>query len=594
MELAIPLVALGSLYVINNQKKPNSGKNKEGFANRVLLPNSDIPDANYSPTQYDETTYTSKLSTVNKYNGGAYTDKYFSADSGSQYSNNSVENKDSTYYSLTGNKVDKDYFQHNNMVPFFGSTVRSTFTDSNTNESILDNMTGTGSQQIKKSEQAPLFAPSENYQWAYGAPNQSDFMQSRVNPSMRMANVKPFAEQQVAPGLGLGYTTDGAGGFNSGMMMRDAWSEKTVDQLRVDNKQKASGLMMLGHEGPAMSRITNLGSIGQVEKNRPDRHFESFEGRLFTTTGASKGPMLNAIPIDRHVNRPDTTVSYVGGAGHNVESSYVPGEYKPSTNIDLGVVPIGIANANGRNYAHDSEYGIKSSKAYMNNRVANKSDQYFGGLGGVIGAAVAPLMDVLRPSRKENTIGTLRPYQNAKSTAGGQSYLFNPNDRMAPTIRETTENSKFHLNINANQRGGAYEVSDHQVAYTNRQTTDNFYYAGGASAGERGREARPYDAEYRQRNNDIKSSTIDGRLVPGNMSLMNGDINMRQVNRDAMFKNNRPVAPSMPYQSPSVHSMGELQGNSGLYSTIQMDRTSPEILNSLQGNPYALSVTNGL
>jgi hypothetical protein len=592
MELAIPLVALGSLYVINNQKKPKNCKKQEGFANRELLPNTDIPDANFSTPEYEETTFTSKLSTVNKYDGGAYTDKYFNPESGTQYAPS--DSTDASYYSLTGKRVDRDYFKHNNMVPFFGSTVRSTFTSSNTNESILDSMTGSGSQQIKKSEQAPLFAPSENYQWAYGAPNQSDFMQSRVNPSMRMANVKPFAEQQVAPGLGLGYTTDGAGGFNSGMMMRDAWSEKTVDQLRVDNKQKASGLMMLGHEGPAISRITNLGSIGQMEKNRPDRHFESGPERYLTTTGASKGPMMNAIPIDRHVNRPETTASYVGGAGYNVESSYVPGEFRESTNIDLGARPIGIANVAGRNYAHDAEYGIKSSKAYMNNRAANKSGEYFGALGGVIGAAVAPVMDVLRPSRKENTIGTLRPYQNAKSTAGGQSYLFNPNDRPAPTIRETTENSKFHLNVNANQRGGAYEVSDHQVAYTNRQTTDDFYYAGGASAGERGREARPYDAEYRQRNNDIKSSTIDGRLVPGNMSLMNGDINMRQANRDAMFKNNRPVAPSMPYQAPSVATMGELQGNSGLYSTIQMDRTSPEILSGLKGNPYALSVTNGL
>jgi hypothetical protein len=230
----------------------------------------------------------------------------------------------------------------------------------------------------------------------------------------------------------------------------------------------------------------------------------------------------------------------------------------------------------------------------MNNRAANKSDQYFGAIGGAIGAAIAPVMDVLRPSRKENTIGTLRPYQNAKSTAGGQSYLFNPNDRMAPTIRETTENSKFHLNINANQRGGAYAVSEQQSIQNNRQTTGDFYYAGGASAGERGREARPYDAEYRQRNNDIKSSTIDGRMVPGNMSLMNGDINMRQVSRDTMFKNNRPVAPSMPYQSPSVATMGELNGNSGLYSNIQMDRTSPEIMSSLQGNPYALNMVGGL
>ena len=545
MELAIPLVALGSLYVINNQKQSNKCKNKEGFSSRELLPNTDIPDANFSQPEYEETTYTSKLSSVNKYaGGGAYTDKYFTPESGSQYGH--AGNPDAAYTSLTGKTVDKDYFQHNNMVPFFGSTVRSSFVGSNANESLLDSMTGSGSQQRSKGEQAPLFAPSENYQWAYGAPNQSDFMQSRVNPSMRMANVKPFAEERVAPGLGLGYTTEGAGGFNSGMMERDSWREKTVDQLRVDNKQKASGLMMLGHEGPAMSRITNLGSIGQMEKNRPDRHFESGPERYLTTTGASKGPMMNAIQVERHVNRPDTTVSYVGGAGYNVESAYVPGEYMPSTNIDLGAVPIGVANAGGRNYAHDAEYGIKSSKAYMNNRAANKSGEYFGAIGGAIGAAIAPVMDVLRPSRKENTIGTMRPYQNAKSTAGGQSYLFNPNDRPAPTIRETTENSKFHLNVNANQRGGAYAVSEQQSIQNNRQSTGDFYYAGGASAGERGREARPYDAEYRQRNNDIKSSTIDGRMVPGNMSLMNGDINMRQVSRDAMFKNNRPVAPSMP------------------------------------------------
>jgi len=593
MELAIPLVALGSLYVINNQKKTKSCKNKEGFTSRELLPNTDIPDANYSQPEYEETTYTSKLSSVNKYAGGvAYTDKYFNPESGSQYGH--VASSDATYQSLTGEKVDRDYFQHNNMVPFFGSTVRSSFVGSNANESLLDSMTGSGSQQRTKGEQAPLFAPSENYQWAYGAPNQSDFMQSRVNPSMRMANVKPFAEERVAPGLGLGYTTDGAGGFNSGMMERDSWREKTVDQLRVDNKQKASGLMMLGHEGPAMSRITNLGSIGHMEKNRPDRHFESGPERYMTTTGASKGPMMNAIPVDRHVNRPETTASYMGGAGYNVESAYVPGEYMPSTNIDLGAVPIGGANAGGRNYAHDAEYGIKSSKAYMNNRVANKPGEYFGAIGGAIGAAIAPVMDVLRPSRKENTIGTLRPYQNAKSTAGGQSYLFNPNDRMAPTIRETTENSKFHLNINANQRGGAYAVSEQQTVQNNRQSTGDFYYAGGASAGERGREARPYDAEYRQRNNDIKSSTIDGRMVPGNMSLMNGDINMRQVSRDTMFKNNRPVAPSMPYQSPSVATMGQLNGSSGLYSNIQMDRTSPDIMSSLQGNPYALNMVGGL
>jgi hypothetical protein len=52
----------------------------------------------------------------------------------------------------------------------------------------------------------------------------------------------------------------------------------------------------------------------------------------------------------------------------------------------------------------------------------------------------------------------------------------------------------------------------------------------------------------------------------------------------------------MPDLSPSVATLGELNGNSGsgLYSNIQMDRTSPEIMSSLQGNPYALNMVGGL
>uniref|UniRef100_A0A6C0KHL1 DUF5899 domain-containing protein n=1 Tax=viral metagenome TaxID=1070528 RepID=A0A6C0KHL1_9ZZZZ len=594
MELAIPLVALGSLYVVNNQKKKAK---QEAFRNGDALPNTDIPDVNYS-TEYSETesdmTQSSRLSTTNKYSGGgAYTDKYFSPESNSQY-DGEPQNKNASYQSLTGESVDKNYFQHNNMVPYFGSTIRSRQIDANSNESVLDSMAGSGSQTFAKGEQAPLFAPSENYQWAYGAPNQSDFMQSRMNVSMRMANVKPFEEERVAPGLGLGYTTAGAGGFNSGMAMRDHWLDKNVDQLRVGNKLKPTGLMLLGHEGPAMSRVTNLGGIGQMEKNRPDKDFAMGPERYFTTTGAGgSASTLHAIPVDRYVSRPETTMEYTGGAGYANEATYVPGEYKPSTNIELGAVPMAGANAQGRNYAHDAEFGIKSSKAYMNNRAANKQDDYFGAIGGAFGAAVAPLMDVLRPSRKENTIGSLRPYQNAKS-AVGQSYLFNPADKPAPTIRETTENSKFHLNVNANQNGGAYKVTEHQAVDNNRQTTDDFYYAGGASAGERGRQARPYDAEYRQRNNDIKSSTIKGRMVPGNMSLMNNSVNMREAERDHHLKMNRAAVPTMPYQTPNIDNMGILQGNDGLYSTIQMDRTTPDIMNALQKNPYALSVMGGL
>jgi hypothetical protein len=106
-----------------------------------------------------------------------------------------------------------------------------------------------------------------------------------------------------------------------------------------------------------------------------------------------------------------------------------------------------------------------------------------------------------------------------------------------------------------------------------------------------------YDAAYHQTNNDIKSATIDGRMVPGNMKLMNGDITMRVKSRDDVMKNNRSnvATPTTP-QTPSVNNMGRLQGGDTLYKNIQMDRNTADITETLKGNPYALQYkfnTNG-
>ncbi len=338
MELAIPGIALGLMYIMKGQSN-NSSEHEESFANQNALPNTDIPNRNYPeeyPVRNEELDRTSVLSTVNQFeNGGSvYTDKYFNANMVAAREQGS--NEQTEFYSLTGEKVGGSYFSHNNMVPFFGAKMRTQDTRENSNEGILDNYVGSGSQNTTKREQAPLFSPNENQNWATGAPNMNDFYQSRVNKSMRMANTKPFEEERVAPGLGLGYTNDGAHGFNSGMMARESWMPKTADELRVATNQKSSGHVLLGHEGPAYSSIKNIATqeqMGIMEKNRPDQSFELGQDRWFTTTGASKGEMLHAIPIDRHVTRPETAVSYSGVAASQNSATYVPGEYMPSHNV---------------------------------------------------------------------------------------------------------------------------------------------------------------------------------------------------------------------------------------------------------------------
>lgn len=575
MELVIPIIALGGLYLASKNKK-NNNNNNEGFES---LPNTDIPNKNYPSESLDVSTeldQTSRLSTINKYDTpSVYTDKFF---------NNTQNSPDDlkSYKSMTGENVASDYFSHNNMTPFFGAKNRSKILDSDTTEGVLDNYVGSGTQFITKSEQSPLFSPGEAYHYPHGAPNKNDFFQSRVNPSLRMANTKPFDSVQVGPGLGLGASNEGQGGYNSGMNMRDQWMPKGVDDLRTTNNPRSGGIAMLGHEGPGNSSIKKMGDIGKMEKNRVDRTWEVGPERYFTTTGVEKGQTLHSIPIDRHTNRPDTSVSYTGGASSHLPEMYQTGEYKESTRMELGSIPLGVATMTGKQNGLEEDYERKSLRTFPNNR--DHEETYFGAFSGAVGAVIAPLLDELRPSRKENVIGSLRPYQNAYSGISS-SYLFNPSDRPDPTNRETTGNTnKYMPGVNSNQRGGAYETTDHRAASQQRDSTST-YYVGSSSAADGTRALRPYDAEYRQRNNEIKSLAIKGHMVQGNMNLLNSDINMRS--REGERANTRPIVQSSgPKKVMGADDVGAQHSRQQYQSSIQLDRTSPDILDAFKKNPF--------
>ena len=585
MEVIIPLLAMTGLYV---STKTNSGP--ENFTTS-RLPNVDIPDRNYMSgvTTAAESDRSSKLTKDNVYDGKrVYTDKYFNPNmNAAAVSSNRDVDVDTQYTSLSGESVGTNHFKHNNMVPFFAGSIRSRINDMNANESVLDNYVGSGSQSYSKKEQAPLFAPKEHQQWANGAPNNTEFLRSRVNPSSKMANVNPFKQEQVAPGLGLGFTTEGDGGFNSGMSQREAWTAKSVDELRVLTNPKAGGINMLGYEGPANSSIKQMGNQGIQEKHRPDTSFEMTKDRYFTTTGAHKGHTLRSTHIDKDVNSPETAVEYTGSAGYHNSSLYVDGEHKPSHKQQLDGPAFTPAGAKNGGSATSSDYGIKSKMAYPNNRTTTTNEKYFGGVSGAIGAVVAPLLDILRPSKKENTIGGLRPYQKVQASVAS-SYLYDHNQHAAPTIRETTEIGKFHPLMNATNTGSGYKVTDQQEAFTSRSETSRDY-TGGSSASAGRQDTRSYAAEYNQRNNNIKSSTIyNGRSAAGNMKLFTADVNMTAKHKDNDLFNSRSLTRNMPPPPPSVNLMGSLSGGNSLNQNINMERNTPDLTSVLSGNPFVI------
>ena len=345
MEFAISLAALSGLYVATQESQPQNTEIIENFEGGELDP--------YNTTelkhelQHNHTEIT---------DSNFHRDDYYNGTKNNEILNTSEIKKTNNMTSLTGDAIDEKVFKHNNMQPYFGAKLRGGGNNLNTSESILDSKVGTGSQKIRKQEQSPLFKPLENMNHTHGAPNVNDFFQSRVNPSLKMANVKPFESEQVGPGLNQGFSSEGTGGFNSGMNSRETWQPKNVDEMRVSTNPKTS-YSLDGHQGAAMSSIKERGVEGKMEKHLPDKFYESGQERWFTTTGSEKKQTARPVFNNKDVNRASTTVYYQGNAASTGADgvTYSTETYREPTNNEYCAPNLTAASATGRNNANPND-----------------------------------------------------------------------------------------------------------------------------------------------------------------------------------------------------------------------------------------------
>ena len=611
MEIAIPLIALGGFYVISNQQQTSnpspscSSKKKVQYAKasnggiienftgmnnygkNEKLPNVNPPFQNYPVTNQGEL----RDNVSNYVNSNSATDKYFNQNKYQEQSGSgvSVGNQIQDVYSLTGEFVDKTNFKHNNMVPFYGGKIKGQVYDMNIAESILDNSVGSGSQVIKKIEQAPLFKPQENMQWAYGTPNMSDFYQSRVFPGNKSNNVKPFESVTVGPGLNQGYGTEGSAGFNSGMEARECWLPKTVDELRVVTNPKLE-YSLNNHEGPSYSSVKNSGILGKVEKYHPDTFFIQGQDRWLTTTGQEKGPMLQSVQEVHATKRNETTTAYTGVAGGEKNASYVETAFEAPKREEMKSCDVSHSTAVNRGPNDDRERFQQSHTSHSTNRSANRQpDTMRSGFGRTIGAVIAPFLDVIRPTRKEEISANVRVYGDAGSRVPDGYTPVNP---VPITIKETT---LFTPNTYiGNQSSVGYVVNDQQPIYNQRDTTNvaNIGNPGGNSS----KWGLPdYEQYYRQTNNEFKEQTVVSRTNPGNTQIFNQQMNVNVAKLDSDRDNNRMWAPgtlgngNMP---PTKEIYGSVKGPQTYDQKILQDRICPDILDAFRANPYTFSLTN--
>ena len=153
-ELAIPLLALGGMFVISNQKKtdpkPKQDKNnypgeqgtsqtgKESFDN--LRQNQYLPNTHLAATNFPTLSQNRPFDNMQEYsNPNTATDKYFNQTEYENKQNKGVRVGDTmqSIYSMTGNYLDSKEFKHNNMVPFYGGKIKGYTYDTQISESVF-------------------------------------------------------------------------------------------------------------------------------------------------------------------------------------------------------------------------------------------------------------------------------------------------------------------------------------------------------------------------------------------------------------------------------------------------------------------------
>ena len=573
-ELAIPLVALGSLFVIAQEDKKKKATEKYTNLNKKNI-----------ATEYPNPEPVNENNSLNYYpNSNQSTDRYFNETGFDNTVNKETINeleKVVNISSLTGNPVSRNDFKHNNMVPFFGGRIRGAGGNYDQAELRLDNMQGTGTQQFSKAERAPLFQPEKNLSYAHGAPDSTAFYLSRQNPSMNYANVKPWETQNVGPGLNQGYTTNGSQGFNAGMEAREKWLPKTVDELRADTNPKLT-FGLAGHQGPALAPVTNTGIEGRVEKYHPDTFFANTPNRWLTTTGLEKAERQRAETILREVN--DCNTEYFGG-GKDGDATYVKGAFEDGFSQQLPALPIGVAGQESGSRNHH-DMGRDTENLTLNNRNTTQNNDV-GGLGHAVSAIIAPILDVLKPTRKENVIGNLRRNGNVNNNTGG-AYVNNPYDRTRVTNRQTLEN-RMTLNVQAGDNHG-YMLANLTAPVGQRPSTNHttLLTAGGA-VNQQGERSVENILNQRNNCNRLQNSVV----LPGNMELFNGNQQLANIRDDCSRKNNRWWVPNGNQSIiPTGEMIGRIQSMQSLDEDTQRQRMKPDILEAFKQNPYTQSLNS--
>ena len=384
---------------------------------------------------------------------------------------------------LTGNLMGVEEFTHTNMTPFFGSRVTQDMDHDRVASTHLSRLHGTVDDTASvgpKQEIAPLFEPSTDVSFANGQPNQSDFIQSRMVEPKSKNNQMPFQQVRVGPGVAAG-EGDGATPEDVYLKQREYAKPRSTEEIRRADDPKISykGRTVAGMKGK------ERGDIGAVEKRAPSTVKERTSTDDFLkTTGAVKRETARPDKVMvRKTTRPATHVYYTGAArdtGPDAEGFRSRASGAPLRTSGLSGGDPAPADATRTGKGADYDYGRDSIMVYGNNRDVTGKRVHRSNVSGAVKAAVAPLTDAVRMTRKQFTTKNTRPEGSSgpNPQMPAKATVRDPDHVARTTVKETTEDagtrgvSAAAIKGGGAPRGVAYDPE--QVARTTvKETTED-------------------------------------------------------------------------------------------------------------------------
>ncbi len=452
---------------------------------------------------------------------------------------------------LSGTTIEN--FQHTNMQPFFkGNKTHNV--DFNNGSTILEKMQGSSDVLRKrKTEVKTMFEPTKNMSYVDGSPSNVETFKNRQVESTFKSNQLPFQQQRVGPGIADGFTNKPSGGFNQSNT-REYMIPKTVDELRTksNSKETYEGKIISGQQG------STRGYQGEVKKNRVNSYFKNSKDRYLKTGGSIKAAKLREKYYMKHVHKYHP--SHFGGLAKEVPKNSKYAAIRASRkNNYMNQTPRNatlkdnweINNENIKDGVAD--YGKSSIENKPNERDITQKRTHTTNLTSEIKKIIAPITDIFRKTRKQNTIGNKRPEGNMKADLPSKPTVYDSDDIARTTIKETTIHNDHIGNVGiAEIKNQAFNYDD--IAKTTIKETSIHNSPSTNMTPQQPKSVHVYDPE------DVPDTTLKEILHDSNM----GNIESPNVSKTGAYLTNNIKMKNTNKQFTSDHEyIGSADGDVG-------------------------------